>query len=216
MAKGTVHEEVGELLPWFVNDSLGEKEQQKVLTHLRECESCRLERDQLQQLQLVVADDVDAEGANYRFAFRKLMHRIDVAEANRASTIGFGRTSRLERNAPWLGVAASLLIALVFMVALNEPNDGPEGADFRTLSDPAVRSEGVPSRLALTFEQPIRAETLRAALIETHSNIVSGPDSDGSYVVEVSVPTEMTDDQFIRSIRDIEGVKYAAFEQPSP
>lgn len=214
MAKKAVCEETLELLPWFVNESLGEREHAKVIAHLRECQPCRHERDQLQEMQQVVLEDGEP-GADYRFAFRKLMQRIEAAEANRASTRDFEVRSEWRGMLPWFGVAASLLLAVVFVAGITETpaNDTvPAGEEFRTLTATSDESTGITHRVALTFEVPIKAETLRSALIETRSNIVSGPDDDGTYILEVAVPGEMSDHEFIESMREIRGVQYAAFE----
>lgn len=225
MGKQSVHAEVLEVLPWFVNESLGEKERQLVLGHLRECPECRAERDELQAIQQVVAEDDGTGDGNYKSSFRKLMTRIETAEANRASIRDFEVAPENGRESGkwWLALsaAACLFVAVVITVGTNPLREGlPEalleesagdGLGFRTLSDPGKAVAGIPHRMALTFEQPVMAETLRAALIETRSNIVSGPDKDGTYIVEVAVPPHMTDAEFINSMRAIDGVQYAAF-----
>ena len=70
---------------------------------------------------------------------------------------------------------------------------------------------GEPARLALTLTQPIGAQTMRQALVDTSSYIVSGPDQDGVYVVDVQVPEQLSERQFINLIRKIDGVENATF-----
>jgi hypothetical protein len=147
------------------------------------------------------------------------MARIETAEANRASVRDFEPAP--ESGKWWLALsaAACLFVAVLITVGTNplrealpeESAGGGDGPGFRTLSDPGKAAAGIPHRMALTFEQPVMAETLRSALIETRSNIVSGPDKDGTYIVEVAVPSHMTDAEFINSMRAIDGVQYAAF-----
>lgn len=211
MGKNSVHDDVLELLPWFVNESLGERERQRVLAHLRDCPECRRERDELQALGQIVGEDDGSADADYRFAFRKLMRRIEAAEANRESTREFGRQSRWKMVAPWFGAAASVLVA-VLLVAVMNGEDRVAKDEFRTLFAPkSGQAEGIPHRVELTFEQPVAPETLRRALIEARSTIVSGPDELGAYVVEVEVPAHLTDTQFLNSLEAIEGVRYANF-----
>jgi hypothetical protein len=209
MGRKAVHEEILEILPWFVNESLGEKERRRVLAHLQQCAECRSERDRLQALQQIVAEEDGSDTADYQVPFRRLMNRIAVTETNRTSMGELQRRARIPRWAPWVGVAATLVAALLFVGVLNPGRQGPE--EYRTLSS-TTEAPGVPRRIALTFEQPIKAETLRAALIETGSNIVSGPDRNGTYIVEIRVPPNTTDSRFIQSLREIKGVKYAALE----
>jgi len=213
MGRKAVHEEIVELLPWFVNESLGEKESQRLLAHLQDCAECREERDRLQALQQMVVEDDGSETADYRVAFNKLMSRIAAAEDNRASTTEWRSHRRAAAWTLYLAAAACIVVAVGFVGVLNPPT--PPQEDFRTLSAPPL-VDGVPHRIALTFEQPIKAETLRSALIETRSNIVSGPSEDGTYIVEIRVPPEMPDARFIQSIREIDGVKYAVFAADTP
>jgi hypothetical protein len=84
----------------------------------------------------------------------------------------------------------------------------PETAEFRTLTSQA-EMPGVSRQIALTFEQPIQAQTMRKALIETNSNIISGPDEEGTYLVEVIVPPEMQTGEFMQWMSEIEGVQHA-------
>lgn len=207
MGRRAVHEEVSEILPWFVNESLGVKERKLVMGHLAECAECRGERDRLQALQQMVAEDDGSEAREYEVPFRRLMARIVAAEASRGNARGV-ESRVIPGWVPWVGIAASLLVAVTFVALLNPAT--PATGEYRTLT--TTNDRGIPHRIALTFEQPIQADTLRAALIETQSNIVSGPDKDGTYIVEIRVPATMTDSRFIQSLREIRGVKYAAFE----
>jgi hypothetical protein len=207
MGKLTVHNEVFEVLPWLVNDSLTDRQRRRVLAHLVTCHMCRIERDRLQQFQSTIVDTAYDQDTDYRFAFRKLSDRIDSAEANRVSTAPFERSSTFTTGGVYLAAAACLLVGVLTAGILSVPT-GETG--FTTLSSP-VAMAGVPHSVALTFEAPIQAATLRAALIETHSSIVSGPDENGTYVVVVNVPADMTDVQFIHSLQEISGIKYAQF-----
>lgn len=209
MGRKTVHDDVLALLPWFVNESLVDKDRQGVIAHLQDCPDCRSERDRLQILQQMVAEDDGTEMSDHERSFRRLMQRVGVVEAQRASTEGMERRRRLPAFVPYLAVAASLVLAVAMVAVFNPAKPHPE--EYRTLSY-SSDIQGVSHRIALTFEQPIQADTLRAALIETHSDIVSGPDKHGTYIVEIIVPSNMSDSRFIESLRKIKGVKNAAFE----
>ncbi len=209
MGKKAVHEEFLELLPWFINESLGEKERDRVMVHLRECPECRRERDHLQSIEAFVKES-DVTIPDYQFSYHKLLSRIEGAERNRESTAGIGIERGLASWVPFAGIAASLMLAIALVGTLN-PSVAlePETAEFRTLTSQSGIA-GVSRRIALTFEQPIQAHTMRKALIETNSNIISGPDKDGTYLVEVVVPEDVSADDFVQWIREIEGVQHAA------
>ncbi len=216
MGKKSVHDTVTELLPWFVNESLGEKEQDLVQVHLAECSQCRLERDRLQAIGQLVAEE-DPVSPDYRFSYQKVMARIEAAERNRESTnIGEPATAGFARRWRALSGVAAVLIGAVMLVA-GVQSFQQETTLFRTLStevgaDAPIKGSAV--RLALTFEQPIKAKTMRQALIETQSNIISGPDEEGTYVVEVIVPSNSNREQYLLDIRQIDGVRLAAYLEP--
>ncbi len=212
MGKSSVHDDVLELLPWFVSESLGERERQRVLAHLRDCPDCRRERDELQALQQIVADDDGSVDADYRPAFRRLMERIDATEAMRASTRDFETGSGSRGFAPYLAAAASVLVAVLVVTAISGGGDRAAEEDFRTLFTPASpTAEGIPHRVTLRFDQPLSPDALRRTLIDTRSTIISGPDETGTYIVELRIPSHLTDLEFIESVRGIEGVRHAAY-----
>lgn len=209
MGRKSVHDDITQVLPWFVNGSLAEKARQGVIAHLTRCAECRQERDRLQRLQQMIAEEDGSDIGDYELPFRRLMNRIAVSEANRASVGELTPRRRLSVWVPYLGLAASIAVAVLFVALMNPAKKPPE--EYRTLSS-VSGVNGVPHRIALTFVKPIRAETLRAALIETHSDIVSGPDKNGTFIVEIRVPHDISDERFIESLRSINGVKYAAFD----
>ena len=57
-----------------------------------------------------------------------------------------------------------------------------------------------------------RSDHMRQALIETRSNIVSGPDEEGTYIVEVVIPEKMSSEQYLQSMREIEGIQQARLD----
>ena len=210
------HEEILELLPWFVNGSLSEVERARVTGHLAECEVCITEKDQLQRLQDLVTSE-EFKSPQYQFSYQKLMSRIDAAEQTTREVDE--EPPKKFGNARWSMVAlvASLVLAVFLIPAVwQTPSESVERTDrFRTLtteSSAKVRA-GITQRVELVFTQLIEDDARRAALIETNSYIVSGPDEDNRYIVEIVVPGNMTDAEFITSLNAIDGVKYAAFSQ---
>ena len=216
MGKMAVHDEVLELLPWFVNNSLADKERARIMAHLIECSACRTERDQLQHVQDLIARE-DFDMPDYRFPFRKLMNRIDASERNRQSAIE-DLPSRRSRDFRWplFASAASLVLGVFLLSGIDQAGgisvDQSPGMG-RTLTLERQKPAGTSHLVELIFEQSIEAQTQRAVFVETGSYIVSGPDAEGRYVVAVLVPVDITDSTYIQSIRDMGGVKYAAFSQ---
>ena len=212
MGKIAVHEEILALLPWLINESLGGKERYLVMVHLKECPECRKERDHLQSVEAFVKES-DQVVPDYRFSYNKLLSRIEEAERNQESTAELDEGLRPRNWIPFAGIAASVAF-VVAIVGAFQASVTPEVyfAGFRTLTT-QTQTTGVSHRVALTFNQPIQALTMRQALIETHSNIVSGPDEEGTYIVEVEIPHEMTSEEYLQAMRKIEGVQYARLSE---
>lgn len=204
------HEEVDALLPWFVNGSLSARQERRVLSHLRDCADCRVERDRLQDLQQFVLEEDEAETGDYRFAFRKLMSRIDAHEANVESA----RDVRPVRGwqAGYFAVAACLVASLAFVIALNPSSSTLPEDGFETLTTPPPSTAASPRRISLTFEEKASSDMVRTALIESRSSIIAGPDETGTYTVEIEVPESVAPEEFLGRLGQIEGVRFAAFE----
>lgn len=209
------HDEVDALLPWFINGSLAARDERLVLSHLHECAECREERDRLQEIGRFLAEDDDGGQPDYRFAFGRLMHRIEAHEANLASTRDLNPPPRfMHRTLSYAALATLLVATVVVVIALNPGAGEPAvsaGGEYRTLTTTGAAS-GDSRRLALTFEQPAGGDVIRSALIESRSTIVSGPDEEGTWIVEVDMPASVSPESFLESLRQIEGVRHAAFD----
>lgn len=213
MGKNPRHVDVQALLPWLINDTLGDRERKKVLRHLRECRECREERDRLQCLEHEILSAADAELPDYRFPYRKLIARIDAAERQtdmpEANRGGAFRRSWFSM----MGAAATLVLGVLFVASTQPPSVNTEDQEFQGLTMPSTESEGRERRIALTFEEGVPSSTVRAALIEARSKLIQGPDETGTYVVAVRVARDMSDAEIIESIRAIRGVKHVALHQ---
>lgn len=208
---GTEHSQIQELLPWYVNETLSGKDKDLVLRHLGDCKACQEERDRLYKLQTVIQESGSVQ-PGYQLSYRRVLKRIEESERNKESTREIEPTPAVRRIVP-LGIAASLVAVLLAGAAWLGSDSGlPKGDEYQTLSSD-LPGKGVSLILELGFTNPIPAATMRQALIETHSNIISGPDDQGNYLVEVRVPDTMTDAQYLAQIREIDGVEHANYSQ---
>lgn len=218
MGRKTTHDQVQELLPWFVNQTLEGNEGTLVLRHLKECHECRRDRDYLQQLQREVVSDAEPL-PNYRFSYEKLMTRIEAMERNRASLDEDALDA--DPGPPWLrpmgrwlslaGAAATVVLGVYFAGVVQLTERQVQSEDFRALTLPVGASDGVEHRVALRFEDGVDPETVRSVLIETRSTLVTEPDENGTYIVEISVPVGMSEAEFIGSMGKIDGIANVAF-----
>ncbi|MBD3648845.1 MAG: hypothetical protein HUJ31_15660 [Pseudomonadales bacterium] len=68
----------------------------------------------------------------------------------------------------------------------------------------------------MTFEEGVSLEAIRTALVESRSKLIRGPDEQGAWVVEISIPEGMSDADIIDSVRTIQGVEHVAIQDPNP
>lgn len=212
MSRERDHKETRELLPWYVNDTLNGSDSDLVLRHLADCKECQDERDRLYELQQLIRE-TDSAVPGYELSLRRTLKRIGESERNKESTRDVEFTPTLKRLLP-VGIAASVISLMVAGAAwFNVDRSTPVATQYETLSSDQP-ANGMPHQLELGFHNPIPAMTMRQALIETNSNIISGPDENGNYLVEVVVPNNMTDIEYLARIREIDGVVHARFTNP--
>lgn len=170
------HKNVVELLPWLVNGTLAGRERDCLLAHLRGCADCRRERDQLQQLSTLVAEN-EAPATDHKLSYYRTRARIAAWEVKREERIERKSMRKLWR----MGIAASVLVVAGLVVQFG----GSPGADspFRTLSDPETGTEIV--RISLTLDPALSGEAVRSLLISENAGLVAGPDESGTYLLDV-------------------------------
>ncbi len=168
------HDQLRELLPWYVNGTLEGRERDAVEAHLAECDRCRIEAEELDALQEILVEgphlpaDTPAEGA-------------DEAPPWAAAAPPPSSGNRLRT----LVMMQSLLLLVLAGLVLQGRMQSRADADFRTLSsDPAtvVSEEG---HFTVVFEDDVTELQLRRFLQGAGAEIVSGPTSVGAYRIEV-------------------------------
>jgi hypothetical protein len=202
------HIQTLELLPWYVNDTLSGKEAETVLKHLADCKECQIERDRLYELQRLVQES-GTPAMGHELSLRRVLKRIDASERNKESMDEVNIPQRRRSLLP-MGIAASILSLVVAGGAWLGLEQAKVGDEYQTLSSD-VPTQGMSHRIELGFSNPIPAATMRQALIETNSNIVSGPNEHGNYLVEVVIPGDMTANEYLARIQQIDGVERASY-----
>jgi hypothetical protein len=202
----TGHEEVWDLLPWFVNGTLDDGEVPAVEEHLEACGICREEVRYWRGFARVLQDEGDlAVSADAGLA--RLRRRLEGADAR-------SRERHLRRPAggrPWLDglrrtpapvrwalaaqLAAVLLLGGLLASSWTVPEATPAAGGapaaavggqgpFRTLSDaPAPPAVGEGTLLRVVFAPQAREREIRGALIAVGGRIVDGPSPTGVYTV---------------------------------
>jgi hypothetical protein len=192
------HRQVGELLPWYVNGTLGEREREKVEDHLAGCPDCRAEERACRRMAEASLAAAEASPSPHPAQLGRLLDRIEIEERARGGRLAalrsqFGAAPRPLRVALLAQAAIIVLLAGLGAWKMRAPatvpvDAGPAtAATYRTLSDPTAdppRAAGG-ARLRLMFSPGATEREIRALLLGVNGKIVAGPSPMGAYTVEV-------------------------------
>lgn len=173
-----VHQEVAELLPWLVNDTLAGIERARVERHVSECIACRAELEQLRALRdAIAADQLDSSSTR---AFAQLKARIERDES-RTRRRFHALTAGWHLSGIWArGLLVAQFVALVLITALYLHRPAPEL--YHTLSAPTLAPRG---DLVVIFQATTSEQDIRDVLVRLHASIVDGPSAEGAYTLKV-------------------------------
>jgi hypothetical protein len=185
------HQEIGELLPWFVNGRLSETDRQRVDAHLRVCGACSEEL--AAQRRIYAAMSLDAGVERMPMAgLNRLRRRIEsldeafpapAAPDEAARSAPAGSSWRQRRSA----IAASIAMTAVGVLAAllwsqHERRMAP--ANYYTVTTAAPQPANTAIRAV--FVPTVTLSELQELLDDAHLRIVSGPTEAGVYSLAMS------------------------------
>ncbi len=175
------HQEFSELLPFYANGTLDERERAQLDLHLRACLTCRAELAQEQRL-LRAFRSSDSEGRLLDDGFARVMTRVRGAVAQPTPRRRWGqRTLRhLARRAAMVAVLAAVVLGINHM----QGHVGLVDQSFHTLSQDGGRVVGA-DVLYVAFDTKASMGAINAALAAVHGDVVSGPNRDNVLTVRV-------------------------------
>lgn len=173
---GTSHEAMTELLPWYVNGTLGQDERRAVEEHIGTCRDCRDDVDMLSR----VSDAMRADSPAPLLPSPRSESLLAALDAGHGR-YGYGRKR-------WhYAIAASVVAALAAAWLLVLPQAATD--DAATMFETAT-SDGAQETLAyvieLQFEDGIDIETQEATFGAIGSTGSAVPQGDGTYRVTLS------------------------------
>lgn len=172
------HEQAQQLLPWYVNDTLGESERAQVEAHLAACDECR---DDLATERVIgtrvtgAAPDVEQGWADMQARMRTAGERERRAFFRRRVPVG------------WVVGAQAVAAALIVAVMLpGQPAPKPT-ADYHALGSAPRPAEAMGNVIVMFAERSSEAD-LRGAFERSGARVVDGPTAAGAWVVHVDQP----------------------------
>ncbi len=166
------HPHPDELLPWFVNGTLSNEEQQVVESHIQSCPQCQQEISLLQSIRIQTKDvAIQSPG---EIGLNRLLH--DVQKERNES-----KTSTLTHNVGWkngLAIAASFIIFIQAGLLI----------DAWFLSKPLVPLAGPQhhnAHLQISFVSSATATQIQQVLQTVQGTIVEGPSPLGIYRIRL-------------------------------
>ncbi len=154
-----------ELLPWYVNGTLPQRQREDVAAHLAECKRCRKEVAFLEEIREGIREGSDGADAG-EIGLRRLLREVEREEA-RKPTRSWWR--------PALGLAAAMIIGIQMVLLLNlerEPSDS-----FTPLSG----AEKLGAVLQIRFNPAATEAQIRELLQSVNARLVDGPGAIGVY-----------------------------------
>ena len=199
MHNDALHQEIWELLPWYVNGTLDVQEFQRVEVHLGLCALCQAELVRCRTLATAVqtADEVAWEPSPAHLA--RLLARIEAAEAPAAAATGWWqrwqevwRNGRaiLQHTPPVMRWACAVQCALVVLLAgglLWQGSGRPQL--YATLSNVTQESPEAGRHIRLVLQEDMTERELRSLLIRVGGTITDGPSPIGAYTIQVPAAT---------------------------
>jgi hypothetical protein len=183
------HQELRELLPWYVTDTLPQEEREAVEIHLTHCAACRAELEQENELRasLVMSHVSDPlpEVEGGWLALSRVIDHDDDALPNRKA--GFRPRlpprSRLSTwRSQWLDWSMAAQIALVaFLTGWFAVQIQP--ARYHALSSGGAQND---ANIVVAFRPETTESDLRQTLLGVDARIVDGPTAEGGYMLHVA------------------------------
>lgn len=187
-----------EAMPWSLQNSASQEQDEWLTRHLSQCEACRAEFEQQSRLRLAISlppdITVDADAG-----LRRLLARIDAPDTH--ATAHRPRTSWVTR-----ALVAAVLMQAIGIGVLGARLWSESQANYRTLSQattplPAGAIHVVP-------DETMKLADWNGLLHTLHLQVVSGPNDVGAYTVVASGSSASSRDM-LQKLRATQGIRLA-------
>jgi Putative zinc-finger len=211
------HHEVSALIPWYVNETLDERQRQRVESHLTQCAGCR---DDL-AVQGRICEAIDAQPAvDYMpvASLKRLQARLDAQRADASAAHLSAPELQTRRTAPWHGWMAASVAGVALAVGLLAADRWLQSEarltqpSYRTVTNSTPRPQGEVIRAV--FSPNTTLVDLQTILDEAQLRIVSGPTEAGVY--SLASNSTLTVRASLALLRQHSTVRFAEGTLPEP
>jgi len=210
------HHEISALIPWYVNETIGERDRQRVDAHVDTCVPCR---DDL-AVQRRLCEAIEAQPAvDYMpsASLKRLHARIDAMQADAASSLT-PAGQPMNSPTPWRGWMAASIAAMAVAVALLAADRWVQFESRRAQPDYTTVTNSVPrppgEAIRAVFSPTITLVELQTILDEAQLRIVSGPTEAGVYSLASNAALPVSES--LALLRRHSTVRFAEGTLPEP
>ena len=172
------HEHVCQLIPWYVNGTLGEHEMDQVSRHVADCPKCALEVDKEVEIAKQMRSDppelamlMDRQGDT----LHNLQSRLHTPPGQFLARHSAG----VPRWAQWPALAATLLVAVAAGFFAGRTTDD---TTYTLMTSPQTGNGPV---VQVIFQPTANEYDLRQLLIDSGGKLLGNPSTKGVYRIEL-------------------------------
>ena len=187
--RGSAHEQVQQLLPWYTNGTLDADEAARVESHLADCAECRAEAE----ADAAFAREVATLDLSAHQGWAALDARLDQARP-RSSPVALLR-HRVPVSWMLAGQAAAVVLAIVVAIPLAAP-----APTYHALGSAPANEAG---NVVIVFQPEVSERDMRTALLRSDARVVDGPNASGAYVIRVPQSGRQTALQRLRGMPQV-------------
>jgi anti-sigma factor RsiW len=178
------HQDIEELLPWYVTGQLEEQDRERVERHLAGCAECEKQL----RIERRLAEEYRAWTPDIELGWQRLRTRLEPppARRNRKASLASRAWRAAARPVVAAAIAAQLAIVVLVGGVASYVSQPPA---YHVLGSAPVTSA---ANLVVVFKPDAREEQLRRLLSANDATLVGGPTDAGAYLLHV--PAASRDD----------------------
>lgn len=209
----TTHQQFADMIPWWINGRLQERERLAFECHLQQCDDCRRDVANEQALVNRMTEDPRVEYAPGA-SLQALLGRIDAEESLPTTSLNYVKhTDKRPNGSPWTRwlVAATLVeaigIAVLTGALIQSAHSTRLGNDDRYRTVTTVAPTNSSASLRVIFAPSMTLNEFSKLLQELKLEVVSGPSPAGVYSLAISGDESLANE--LAALRSRPDVRFA-------